>query len=46
MARAILNYERALRLDPSNKDIRFNLDLARSKTIDRVSERVEIFFVR
>ncbi len=46
MAHAILNYERALRLDPSNKDIRFNLDLARSKTIDRVSEKMEIFFVR
>ena len=46
MARAILNYERALRLAPSDKDIRFNLDLARSKTIDRTSERIEIFFVR
>ncbi len=46
MARAILNYERALRLAPADKDIRFNLELARSKTIDRTSERVEIFFVR
>ena len=46
MAHAILNYERALRLDPANKDIRFNLNLARSKTIDRVSEKMEIFFVR
>ncbi|MCR5138980.1 MAG: tetratricopeptide repeat protein [Bacteroidaceae bacterium] len=46
MSRAILNYERALRLNPSDKDVRFNLDLARSKTIDRVNDRVEIFFVR
>ena len=46
MAHAILNYERALRLAPSDKDIRFNLELARSKTIDRTSERIEIFFVR
>lgn len=46
MSHAILNYERALRLNPSDKDIRFNLDLARSKTIDRVNDRVEIFFVR
>ena len=46
MARAILNYERALRLAPADKDIRFNLELVRSKTIDRTSERVEIFFVR
>lgn len=46
MSHAILNYERALRLNPSDKDVRFNLDLARSKTIDRVNDRVEIFFVR
>jgi len=46
IAHAILNYERALRLAPSDKDIRFNLDLARSKAIDRTSERIEIFFVR
>lgn len=46
VAHAVLNYERALLLDPSNKDIRFNLDLARSKTVDRASEKVEIFFVR
>lgn len=46
MSHAILNYERALRLNPSDKDVRFNLDLARSKTIDRVNDRVDIFFVR
>ena len=46
IARAILNYERALLLDPSNKDIRFNLELARSKMVDRVSEDTEIFIVR
>lgn len=46
IARAILNYERALLLEPSNKDIQFNLELARSKTIDRVSEENEIFFVK
>lgn len=46
MSHAILNYERALRLDPSDNDVRFNLDLARSKTIDRVNDRMEIFFVR
>lgn len=46
IARAILNYERALLLDPSNDDIRFNLELATSKTVDRTSETTEIFFVR
>lgn len=46
IARAVLNYERALLLDPSNDDIRFNLELATSKTVDRTSEATEIFFVR
>ncbi len=37
-ARAILSYERALRLDPSDPDIRYNLDFARSLTQDRIDE--------
>lgn len=36
IAKAILNYERALLLQPGNGDIRTNLDVARSKTIDKV----------
>lgn len=46
IAKAILNYERALLLDPSDKDIRFNLEFARSKTVDKVTEGYTIFFVR
>jgi tetratricopeptide (TPR) repeat protein len=38
---AILNYERALRLDPSDQDARDNLELARGQIRDRVEE-VEI----
>jgi len=34
---AILNYERALRLAPSDEDIRFNLKLANLKTADRIT---------
>lgn len=34
-ARAILYYERALKLDPGYGDARFNLDLARTYTVDR-----------
>ena len=34
IAPAILNYERALLLDPGDGDIRFNLQLARQKSVD------------
>lgn len=37
IAQAILAYERALRMSPGDADIRFNLQLARSKTIDKVT---------
>ncbi len=33
---AILYYERALKLDPSNKDIKNNLEIARLKTLDKI----------
>ena len=46
IAKAILNYERALLLDPSDSDIRFNLELAQSKTVDKVSEGYNIFFMQ
>ena len=42
---AILNYERAYILSPSDGDIRFNLQLARSKTIDKINPDSKIFFV-
>lgn len=45
IARAILNYERASLLQPGNTDIRANLEIARSKTIDKVTPLPEIFFV-
>jgi tetratricopeptide (TPR) repeat protein len=38
VAQAILQYERALKLAPGDEDIRANLELARSRTKDRVSE--------
>ena len=41
-ARAILNYERALRLDPSDADIRYNLEFARNQTQDRIDEVPEL----
>ena len=46
IARAILNYERALLIDPSNADAKFNLELARSKAVDKNAVVSELFFVR
>ena len=45
IAKAILNYERALLLQPGNNDIRVNLDVARSKTVDKMESVPEIFFI-
>lgn len=45
IAKAILNYERALLLKPGDNDIRFNLEMARNKTVDKVEPVNEIFFV-
>ena len=45
VAKAILNYERAYLLDPSDPDIRFNLELARTKTVDKVSQINQLFIV-
>ncbi len=44
IAPAILWYERALRLDPSDADVRYNLDYARALTQDKIDEVPEIFF--
>ena len=45
LGRAILNYERALLLQPGNADISANLDIARAKTVDKVNPNPEVFFV-
>ena len=45
IAKAILNYEKALMLNPGNGDIRFNLELAQSKTVDKVTPMSEVFLV-
>lgn len=43
---AILNYERALRIQPSMKDAKENLTLAESRTIDNISPVPQFFFAR
>lgn len=45
LAQAILFYERAHLLSPGNEDIRFNLSMARGKTVDKLVPRHEFFFV-
>lgn len=45
VALAVLNFERALLLEPGDDDIRTNLEMARAKTIDKIIPHHEIFFV-
>lgn len=46
IAPAILNYERALLLDPGDGDIRFNLQMAKEKTVDKIEPLGEFFLVK
>ena len=46
MARAILWYERALRLDPGNDDARFNLNVANALINDKIEPVPELFYKR
>jgi len=43
VAHAILWYERSLKVDPSYKDARFNLEFARTQVQDRIEEVPEFF---
>ena len=45
ITQAVLAYERAHMLSPGDEDIKFNLEFARSKTIDKVTPVSEMFFV-
>lgn len=44
--KAILNYERALLLDPHNEDIKFNLRIANQFVVDNIEALPKPFFVR
>lgn len=43
---AILNYEKALKLDPSNEDVLFNLKLANTRIQDKIESLPLMFFIR
>jgi tetratricopeptide (TPR) repeat protein len=45
LAAAILNYERAYRLNPSDEDINHNLEIARSQLTDKFDEVPEFFVI-
>lgn len=45
VAKAILNYERALLIDPGDRDIRHNLKFARTKIEDKI-EGIDPFFLQ
>lgn len=46
IAPAILNYERALVLEPGDGDTRFNLQIAKQKTVDKIEPLGEFFLTR
>lgn len=43
---AILNFERALRLAPGDEDIRFNIQVANLRIVDKIEPMPEIFYNR
>ncbi|OJV42536.1 MAG: hypothetical protein BGO29_11700 [Bacteroidales bacterium 36-12] len=45
LGKAILNYERALRIAPAYEDAKFNLEFANQKVTDRI-ETSEVFFLK
>ena len=45
IAYAILNYERALLIKPGDSDIRFNLNMAKQQTVDKI-EPLQDFFLK
>lgn len=46
IAPAILSYERCLLLDPGDSDARFNLQMARQKTVDKIEPVGDFFLVK
>ncbi|MCH8546193.1 MAG: tetratricopeptide repeat protein [Cryomorphaceae bacterium] len=44
LGKAILNYERALKLAPKDEDIQFNLEFARASTVDKIESTGTVWF--
>ena len=43
---AILNYERAKKLNPGDEDIQFNLKLTKAQVIDKITPVPKLFFIK
>ena len=43
---AILNFERALKLDPGNEDYQYNLKVANAKIVDKIDILPVLFYIR
>ncbi len=46
IAPAVLNYERALLLNPGDGDVRFNLEMSRLKTTDKIETLGDFFLIK
>jgi tetratricopeptide (TPR) repeat protein len=46
IASAVLFYERALLMDPGDADIRFNLEMAKQKTVDKIEPVGDFFLMK
>lgn len=45
ITQSVIAYEKAQRLAPSDRDVKYNLEFVRSKTIDKIVPADEMFFV-
>lgn len=43
---AILNFERALKLDPNNEDIQYNLKIANNQIVDKIDQLPLLFYIQ
>lgn len=46
VSKAIINYERALKVDPANEDARHNLEFAKERTVDKIDVPEQMFITR
>lgn len=45
IGKAILNYERALKIDPGSEDVEYNISIVRARTIDNIREVPKLFIL-